>query len=770
MRLRITGRALGQFTLLLVLGLHTSPFTDTCTAEVALEQSNVSPSQDANIRLNFPANVELRVLLDFVSQRLGINLLYDEQVLNKKVTLKTPEEIPESSLLGLLESVLRAKGLALVDDDQPGFKRVVPANNLVAVARPAVGGDVSRPTEAVTQLFRLQHADTRQIEALVKSFLSQPGGNILLIPDQSIVIVTDYAGVLVRISELIRMADRPRSEAAIQFVTIHQMPAAQLAANVKQLMSAKQRIEALGRSSNQDTQLEIAHDERTNQLILIGTPALVAQANQLAASLDVTLDLQTKVYQFKAASPERIDRLTRELIGPLAAARLYRAVVDRDANMLVVSATPAIHGQIDALREDLDRSVALEQSPIRFYKLANSTAGEVLKTIRAIEGGVDFSTMSAMDTDPASDDATHNNTSSLVGIHREATQTTAPPDAPRSPAESGASSSAGKSVRSDDGTGQLRPIPNAVRSERVTVTADSNTNTIIVVAAPAVQRMYEKLISMLDVRRPQVMMEATIIALDTSNGFSFGVEIGTHSSDSRYINFSSFGLSDVDAGTGELTLIPGMGLNSVLVPSPDVQIILRALASSGRAKVLSSPKLLVNDNATGLLSSVNEAPFTSVNASDTVATTSFAGFVSAGTTITVTPHISEDDHLQLKYTVDLNSFTGEGSAGIPPPRQTNTVQSEITIPDGQTIVIGGLNRVDFSETIKRVPILGEIPLIEYIFSSRDINRTETTLFVFIRPTVLRNDRFEDLKYLTSLDLQRSEQNADFPTARPLLMR
>ena len=197
--------------------------------------------------------------------------------------------------------------------------------------------------------------------------------------------------------------------------------------------------------------------------------------------------------------------------------------------------------------------------------------------------------------------------------------------------------------------------------------------------------------------------------------------------------------------------------------------VIRALATSGRAKVISAPRVLVNDNATATLTSVSEAPFTSINASDTVSTTSFGGYASAGSTLTVTPHISEGDHLQLQYSVTLNSFTGEGGNGVPPPRQTNSLTSEVTIPDGYTVVVGGLRRKDFSDTASKIPFLGDIPYLGRIFSLTDVTDIESTLFVFIRPVILRDDRFEDLKYFSERDLKLAELPANLPESELILM-
>ncbi len=205
--------------------------------------------------------------------------------------------------------------------------------------------------------------------------------------------------------------------------------------------------------------------------------------------------------------------------------------------------------------------------------------------------------------------------------------------------------------------------------------------------------------------------------------------------------------------------------------STDVaDIVVRALSTDARARVSSAPKILVNDNATGTLASIVEAPFTSVNASTTVATTSFAGYASAGTTITLTPHISSDgSHLQLDYAVALNSFSGQGSKDVPPPRQTNSITSKVTIPDGHTIVVGGLNRHDLSKTISSVPGLGKIPILEYLFSSRNKTESDSTLFVFIRPVILKDDQFEDLKFLSERDLKSAGIPSEYPSSEPLLV-
>jgi len=405
---------------------------------------------------------------------------------------------------------------------------------------------------------------------------------------------------------------------------------------------------------------------------------------------------------------------------------------------------------------------------VRFYKLVNTTAAEVLATIRAFESdGQGLETLSRTMLGP-SGSVVSPGAESFTGPNKPPAAPGEPPPTPpyykepepatTRPAAGGAAESAPAAVRT-------------VRTRDAMVTVDTNTNTLIVVAPPAVQAVYEKLIRMLDKRRPQVMVEVILVTLDTSGGFSLGVDMahGDTTGDRRHLVFSVFGLSETDVAAASVALTPGTGFNGAIVHADTFSAVVRALSTSGRSKVVAAPKILVNDNASATLSSVSEAPYTSVNAVNSVASVSFAGYASAGTTVTLTPRISEGDHLNLQYSVTLNSFTGEGGSGVPPPRQTNTLNSEVTIPDGSAVIVGGLTRKDSSQTASKIPFLGEIPILKYLFGSRSRSDSQSTMFVFIRPVILRDDAFADLKYLSANELAAAEMPPEYPAGEPMLM-
>lgn len=739
--------------------------------------------------MSFPPNVPLKVLIGYVSQRLGINILYDQQVANKRITLITPNKIPVSSLMAVLQSALQMKGLVMMNGKQKGWKKVVAASDLQAISQKLETfqkANGKAAAQIVTEVFRLKYATASTIKPVIRPFLTQPGANTISLPQLHVLIVTDFASNLPRLTKLIHLADQPPEQVDIQFVPAKHVAATKLAQQLKTVLQAKSKIQ----NTKGAATLAVEADPRTNRLILVGIPADVRQALELVQSMDVSLGLVTDIYQFSVVSPERIDKLVKQLIGPLAVGRLYRSAIDTDANLLVVTATPAIQKQVAALKEKLDKPIPESANPVRFYKLMNTSAADVLATIQQLEttnnadntqnGAPESSGPAAGGPAQENTDQNQNQPAASAQPAKQKVLPTTPSGPNRPPAAPGEETPQppsyhgpnSNSTTTSHGAGQPSPVVSAVHTANATVVADEHTNSIIVIAPPAQQQIYAELIKKLDQREPQVLIQTTIVTLDTTGGFSLGVEL-SHSSTSnntQTLTFSSFGLSTVNPSTGALTIKPGLGFNGAILSSDLTDVIIRALQTSGRAKVLSAPQILVDDNSTGTISTVNEEPFTSVNASTTVSTTSFAGFVSAGTKISMTPHISQGDYLRLKYAINLSSFKGSSSNGVPPPRQTNNVNSEAFVPNGDTIVVGGINRQDFSSTVQAIPLLGDIPIIKHLFSNMDNQTSKSTLFVFIHPVILRDNSFRDLKYLSKQALHHAGLPSGTPSSEPLLFQ
>ena len=758
---------ISKFVFLVVLfgALSTSQAQKLAPAVAAVQDS---------VELNFPEQMDLKVLIEYVSRRAGVKILYDEQVASKKITIKAPGKVPASTLLEVLQSALKIKGLALIDADVEGWKQIIVNRDLTLVADPTAKRhtDVTGGAQAVTQTFKLKHVQPAKISVAIKPFLTEPGSNVITIAEQNLLIITDYAKNLSRISDLIETIDQAGPPSTVKFYQAKHVEASELARQIVQTGSARSSRE----TSSQ--KIEALFDERTNKLILVGTEAMTNEAIKFVETLDVPLQVTTTSYRLRFVAADRIDNLVQELIDPLTRSRSYRSAIDTESNVLVVTAPPEVHKRIQMLADRLDVEGERTGSSVEFYKLKHADAGEILQTLTAIQqgnsgvntsgalaGGNGARGVSTFGRGAAGSD-TRQGAPSVGsnlpgGVLNPGGQ---PPNAPGGIQPP--TNATGPNGTSPEAQGDIRMAQNA------RLTADSLTNSIIVVGDAASQKIFKKLIEFLDKRRPQVMIECRVVVVDTSDNYSVGVELsaGDRTGAERLIQFTSFGLSTVDAATGALSLIPGAGLNASLFSPEDGDAVLRALAVHSRARVLSVPRILVDDNSTGSLASVSEVPFTSVNASNTVATTSFAGFAEAGTNIEVTPRISENDYLSLDYVVTVNSFTGTGGDGVPPPRQTDEVRSTVTIPDGHTVIVGGLNQQTAGIDVDGVPILEHIPLLRRLTSLENTSQNQTTLYVFLKPIILRDDKFRDLKYLSEANIRCADTCPDHPTSKPMLIR
>ncbi len=723
------------------------------SARVEAQDAAVRAGQDENaaataepnmIELNFPEEVMLKTLVDYVGKRNGINFMYQATNLQRPVTLNAPNRIPSSALMQLLQSALKMHNMIVVPSEVPGMMHIEAAQQLTKQsiesdqASDLLPGDAGQSL-AVTRIFKLEHVQPQQAVQVLTPFLAANSANTLPIVDHGLLIVTDYGFNMDRLQRMIKLVDQPGAAVDVHFIPIEHVKVDQLGNQVKQLLTAKNRGQA---SPGADTGVTVMPDVRSNRLVVVGTDEVFREVMDIIDSLDINLGLETKVYTFSYTTPEQIDRLTRSLIGELAAERLYEATIDDDTGFFIVRATATIHEQIESLREAIDKPRPASESPVRFYRLENADAIDVLSTLQTITSDGSMGDVSIEGT------TVDTNAETVI----------------RGPSED-AVNRGGIPFSGDPNGGAVADLPD------VRVMAHEASNTIIVIATPSVHTIYEGLIRRLDVRQPQVLIEATVVILDTTDNFTLGVEIfnrETGVDNGELLTFSAFGLSTIDANNGSVSISPSTGFNGALLNADVAQVVIKALESDGRTRILSRPSVLVNDNATGTLASESEEPFTTTNVvAGAPTTTTFGGFATAGTNIRVTPQISQGDHLRLEYEITLSSFSGTGADGVPPPRNTDEISSEVTIPDGTTIVVGGLTRENFSEDVDRVPFLGRIPGLEFLFSSRSTNKSKSTLFVFLKASILRDDQFEDLRFISSEAAVDAELEDEYPTSEPL---
>jgi general secretion pathway protein D len=285
------------------------------------------------------------------------------------------------------------------------------------------------------------------------------------------------------------------------------------------------------------------------------------------------------------------------------------------------------------------------------------------------------------------------------------------------------------------------------------IAADPSTNALAILADEADFTPIRELIAQLDVARRQVFVDAVFVELTSDDGREFAVNGHVLGTDGQPVSLSS--QTDADDGTS-FSVTPGLlnglaagvfgPLIDVIGPAgdalsvPTFGIAMRALQSDSDVHVMGNPALLVLDHQEASLAVGRKIPFASSTTLSQFGTPIEAyDRVDVNMELKVTPHVNAADLVTLDVELDVDEVDGTGIGGNP-LTSGRSVHTNVMVEDGQTIVIAGVTSAK-EETIERkVPVLGDIPLIGALFRSRSKETRNSNLMVFLTPYVIERPR------------------------------
>ena len=294
-------------------------------------------------------------------------------------------------------------------------------------------------------------------------------------------------------------------------------------------------------------------------------------------------------------------------------------------------------------------------------------------------------------------------------------------------------------LRGEDGFGLL--------TERGRVSIDQRTNTLLIQDTQEQVNEILTTLDRLDVAVRQVQIEARIvIARDTASqelGINWGISsngsinnIFSGSSNPDALTFE--GASDGSPGTGGLAV--DLGSNTAAQTafgfgylSGDIllDLELRALESEGKSQTISQPRIITANQRTAIISQGEERAFQSVDGNDNPDTE----FKEALLSLEVTPQITPDNRIIMDLVIRNDSFR-ESEFGGEPPIDTNTIETQVLVDDGQTVVLGGILTTEELRQMAKTPLLGDIPFIGRLFRYTEESSEKVELLVFITPRLL----------------------------------
>jgi type IV pilus secretin PilQ/predicted competence protein len=306
----------------------------------------------------------------------------------------------------------------------------------------------------------------------------------------------------------------------------------------------------------------------------------------------------------------------------------------------------------------------------------------------------------------------------------------------------------------------LRPNLEKLLSKRGTMIIDDRTNTMIITDTQASLDAVLALIEKLDRPTPQVMIEARIVESSRTFLRELGIQLGlaySQITDKTFPNridvrggvpaTNTGGLTPPTAPANFLLDLPaavalgqggaiGFSLASIGGTILDAQ--LSALESSGRGKIISSPKIATLDNTEAQIQSGRKIPVATVSAEGTR-----TEFVDANITLKVTPHVTPNEFIGMKITATKNEADFTQQVNGIPTITTREANTDMLVKDGDTVVIGGLYRRTIQSSRSGIPGLSDIPILGRLFHKERQQDDSDELLIFLTPRIIRQEEAAD---------------------------
>jgi len=278
----------------------------------------------------------------------------------------------------------------------------------------------------------------------------------------------------------------------------------------------------------------------------------------------------------------------------------------------------------------------------------------------------------------------------------------------------------------------------ATLSGPVTIVPDELTNSLLIRASQVDFDVLRQGVEQLDIRPLQVLIEVMIVEARHDRSFSFGSDL--------FLPPQSL---DKGNGTVDATSAGG-GLGDLVIHlmnlgHAEIDATLRAAASKGDVQIVSRPVLLASKNTEARLLVGSQRPFVQVSRSlptETPTRDQVVQYRDVGTRLTIRPTINQDGYVSLVVQQEVNAATSEVQFDAP-VISTREAVTQVLVKDGQTIVLGGLRDQQRERTQSGIPILSGIPIIGGLFGSADRRKTETELYLFLTPRILKTDADAD---------------------------
>jgi len=278
-------------------------------------------------------------------------------------------------------------------------------------------------------------------------------------------------------------------------------------------------------------------------------------------------------------------------------------------------------------------------------------------------------------------------------------------------------------------------------SGKITVTADKGSNSLVIMASPNDYSNLAQVIKKLDRRSKQVFVQVLIAEVSLDKSREVGLQGGVIGGGVLNNYLTVAGLYDplgalTSIGT---TLAAGGTMTPTVSASPaNVAAVLKALDKNGLVNILSTPNILTSDNKEAEINVGENVPFQGSATQSTIGTTTSVERKDIGINLKIKPQISEGDYIRMDINQEISAVKNDKGQAIDLVTTKRSTKTSIVVKDKETVVIGGLIQDTEDENIQKVPFLGDIPGLGWLFKTKNKSRKKTNLMILLTPHIVKD--------------------------------
>jgi general secretion pathway protein D len=677
-----------------------------CVSAPAHAQS-AAPAGETLVSLDFQ-DADITEVISTIAKATGKNFLYDDRV-RGRVTVISPEPVTVDEAYRVFESILAVKGFTTVPAPG-GVLKILPLRDAKENPIETVRGNEKAENRDtfITRLLPLHFVKADAIGDVIKPLVSKEA-SVIPYGQTNTLIITDSAANIRRLTTIIDQIDVSTYQEQIKLIPIQYADATQLTQQLGQIFGGDS-----GGSTPGQPGLRRA---RAIQQPSPGVPG-VTGADSVGAG---------------ASEP--------------------RFIPDDRTNSIVVIATKAVLREIERIITLLDYK-RKGAGRIHVYRLKNADADEIAQTLSSLASGTSGA--------GARTGTTRTSLTGLGGVSQN-------------PAGSALAGIVG-------GRGAASTV--AELGDGVRVTADAPTNSLIIQASAEAYATLSEVIDALDTRRPQVMVEALIMEVNATPSNDLGAAwITTMATrDGTTVGIGSENSSAASAATaagiaegisnpttfaaallGKTVSIPDPNMPGSMIQVPWIRALITASESDKNTNIISAPTILTADKKEAEIvvgqnipvpTSRLQAAGTTSDPNNPFQTSQNISRQDVGVTLRVTPQISEGDTVRLNVFQEISEVVaGSGAVSDLGPTTTNRkVENTVYVRDGEAVMIGGILSDVQNDNETKVPWLGDIPILGWLFKGTHDDGRKINLIIILTPRIVRSP--EDLERLTVENRER----------------